>query len=595
MHRPSAFISKKTVIGLALALALLPCAGQAHETVGVTEPFEVGESPAGNYLSARIAESEHDTLAASTFYREALRADPRNPDLIQHTFVAALANGDMQAAFALAQKLLARDPNNSSARLTLTVRDFKAKNYGGVRSELGVTASAAQRDLTTILLAAWSYIGSGDVKRGVALVDTMSDPSFAVFRDFHAGLMLDVAGRTAEAGARFKAAYAGDQSTLRLIDAYGRNLSRQGKPDEAKAVYLAFDKLQPNNPIVQAALAELAAGKTLTPMIKDVSGGAAEVLYGLGAYGLGSGSNRAGDELAAIVFLRLALELSPDNSLALDTLGEAYGKLKQYDAAVDIYDQVPDSSPMRTTSDIRTALLLDAMGKPDEAIKRLREIAKAHSDNVDALSALADILRSHKQFADSAEAYTQVLALTPKDDKSRWAIYYFRGVDYERAKQWDKAEADLKTALDLYPEQPLVLNYLGYSWVDQGIHLDEAFKMLRRAVELQPDDGYIVDSLAWAHYKLGHYDEAVKLLERAIDLKPGDSTINDHLGDAYWQVGRKLDAKFQWNHARDLNPDPADLPKILDKIKNGLPEGPSQVEADHGPTAEPHPTPGNGG
>ncbi len=117
-----------------------------------------------------------------------------------------------------------------------------------------------------------------------------------------------------------------------------------------------------------------------------------------------------------------------------------------------------------------------------------------------------------------------------------------------------------------------MLNYLGYSWVDQGLHLDEAFKMLRRAVELQPEDGYIADSLAWAHYKLGHYDEAVKLLERAIELKPGDPVINDHLGDAYWQVGRKLDAQFQWNHARDLNPDPEELPKILAKIEKGLPE-----------------------
>ena len=160
-----------------------------------------------------------------------------------------------------------------------------------------------------------------------------------------------------------------------------------------------------------------------------------------------------------------------------------------------------------------------------------------------------------------------MLDLTSPAEKSRWAVYYFRGVDYERAKMWDKAEPDLQKALELYPEQPLVLNYLGYSWVDQNLHLDEAFKMLRRAVELQPEDGYIVDSLGWAHYKLGHYDEAVGLLERAIELKPGDPVINDHLGDAYWRVGRKTDAQFQWNHARDLNPDQDDLPNILGKIE----------------------------
>jgi tetratricopeptide (TPR) repeat protein len=371
-----------------------------------------------------------------------------------------------------------------------------------------------------------------------------------------------------------------------LVDAYGRNLSRQGKNDEAKAVYAAFDRVQPRNPIILAAQAELAAGKTLAPMVKDVNGGAAEVLYGLGAYGLGAAGGRQGDEIAAIVFLRLALSLQPDHALALDTLGEAFGRLKQYETAIDVYDQTPENSPLRVNADIRIALLLDALGKSDEALKRLRAIVAEHPQNAEALSALADLDRAHKNFIASADGYTRVLALTSPNEKSQWAIYYFRGVDYERAKQWDKAEADFKKALDLYPEQPLVLNYLGYSWADQGIHLDEAFKMLRRAVELQPEDGYIVDSLGWAHYKLGHYDEAVKLLERAIELKPGDPVINDHLGDAYWQAGRHLDAQFQWNHARDLNPDPEELPKILVKIDKGLPDASPTVEETPAPRAE---------
>ncbi|MDI9848908.1 tetratricopeptide repeat protein [Rhodoblastus sp. 17X3] len=595
MQFKSASVNKKVALGLAIAFGLLPFPSQARQAVEISAPFEVGESPAGNYLSARVAEAEHDTLAASTFLRESLRSDPNNSELIQRAFVAALANGDMPDAFALAQKLVARDSHNSSARLTLAVRDFKAKSFAAARNQLNAGVAVAQRDLTTILLTAWSYVGSGETKKALALVDTMSDPSFAVFRDFHAGLMLDVAGRTQEAGARLKAAYAGDQTTLRLVDAYARNLSRQGKTDEAKEVYLAFAKVQPRNPIVLAALADLATGKKLEPMVKNVNAGAAEVLYGLGAYGLGAAAGRQGDEIAAIVFLRLALALAPDNALALDTLGEAYTKIKQYESAIEIYDEVPDASPLRVTTDVRIALLLDAMGKSDESIKRLREIVAENPQNVDAFSALADVLRTHKQFVESADAYTHVLALTSPTEKSRWAIYYFRGVDYERAKLWDKAEPDLQKALELYPEQPLVLNYLGYSWVDQGLHLDEAFKMLRRAVELQPEDGYIVDSLGWAHYKLGHFDESLRLLERAIELKPGDPVINDHLGDAYWRVGRKLDAKFQWNHARDLNPEKEDLPKILDKIENGLPDSPGQAGEAPTPPPAAHNVTGNGG
>ena len=159
-------------------------------------------------------------------------------------------------------------------------------------------------------------------------------------------------------------------------------------------------------------------------------------------------------------------------------------------------------------------------------------------------------------------------------------IFYFRGICYERSKQWPKAEADLKKALELFPEQPHVLNYLGYSWVDQGINLDDGMAMIKRAVQQRPDDGYIVDSLGWAYFRIGNYEEAAKQLERAIELKPEDPTINDHLGDAYWRVGRVLEAKFQWAHARDLKPDPEDLPKIEEKLKNGLPdETSSQAKA----------------
>ncbi|MCW2276283.1 tetratricopeptide (TPR) repeat protein [Rhodoblastus acidophilus] len=559
----------------------------------MSDPFEVSDSPAGNYLSARVAEAERDSLAASTFARETLRADPQNLELIERAFVATLLNGDMPDCFALAQKLVARDPKNGTARLALAVRDIKARNFASARKHLNSSGNLRQRDLTAILLDAWTYVGGGDAKRGVALVDTLSESNLAVFRDFHAGLMLDVSGNVEEAGKRFAAAYAVDQNTLRLVDAYARNLSRQGKTDEAKAAYTAYQKIQPRQPMVKAALRDLEAGRKLDPLVKDVGGGAAEVLYGLGAYGLGSSGGRQGDEVAATVFLRLALALSPAHELAIDTLGEAYSRLKQYRTAIEVYDETPENGPMRTTADIRIALLLDAIGKPDEALARLRKLSEAHPDNPEAQSALADLLRNKKKYLEAADAYTRVIDLSPAGEKGLWAVYYFRGISYERAKVWNKAEPDFKKALELYPEQPLVLNYLGYSWVDQGAHLDEAFKMLRRAVELQPEDGYIVDSLGWAHYRLGHYDDSVKLLERAIELKPGDPTINDHLGDAYWQAGRKLDAQFQWNHARDLNPEPDDLPKILGKIANGLTE-PKQPTAEQKLEAPPA-TPSNGG
>ena len=193
--------------------------------------------------------------------------------------------------------------------------------------------------------------------------------------------------------------------------------------------------------------------------------------------------------------------------------------------------------------------------------------------------ALGNIERGRKKFADCAETYSQGhrCAAADASDKANWVYYYFRGICEERSKQWSKAEADMRKALELQPEQPHVLNYLGYSWIDQGINLDEGMKMIKRAVDQRPDDGYIVDSLGWAYYRIGNYEDAVKNLERAIDLKPEDPTINDHLGDAYWRVGRTLEAKFQWAHARDLKPEPEELPKIEAKIENGLPEDTSSA------------------
>jgi len=166
--------------------------------------------------------------------------------------------------------------------------------------------------------------------------------------------------------------------------------------------------------------------------------------------------------------------------------------------------------------------------------------------------------------------YDKAVALLRHPGHANWPLFYDRGIALDRAHNWPRAEADFLKALELSPNQPYVLNYLGYSWVDQGVNLDEAMNMIRRAVEQRPDDGYIVDSLGWAYYRIGNFDEAVKNLERAVDLKPEDPTINEHLGDAYWRVGRKLEAGFQWAHARDLKPDPEDLPKIEAKIRDGL-------------------------
>ena len=544
----------------------------ARESLAVPRPFEVGSSLSGNFLAAIVAGAERDTLAASTFFREALREDPTNKDLIDRAFVAALANGNMSEATALGNRVLTHDKSNGLAHLAKGVDLIKNKKYAAARAEFARGSGDKRRDITSTLLTAWSFAGAKNTRQALATLDTLNDEAFIVFRDYHAGLIADLGGNKAEAERRFKNAYSAERNTLRLVDAYARFLAARGDREEAKKIYMSFEDVAPSHPIVLAGLAALESGKPLAPFVRDASEGAAEALYGLGAVG-----GRQGDELASLIYLRLSLYLAPENALAIVTLGDVYERMKQEEAAIDLYDSVPRDSALRVNADVQAALLLETLGKNKEASEHLAAVVAANPNNEEALTALGNLQRSRKLFAEAAETYSKVIALHPKPDKGQWLIYYYRGIANERRKNWAAAEADLKKALELNPDHPLVLNYLGYSWVDQGINLDEAFKMLRRAVDLRQSDGYIVDSLGWAYYRLGRYDDAVRELEKAIDLKPSDPVINDHLGDAYWRIGRKLEAQFQWNHARDLGPEPEELPKILDKIKNGLTDKPAVV------------------
>lgn len=558
-------------VAFLLALSLSATTGAASAAAVQTESgsgtLEVGDSQPGNYLSALIASADRDTPAAEVYYREALRADPRNPDLLGRAFAAALSNGDESSANALGERLLTRDPNNSLARLAIAVHDIQQGQFAAARAHLAAQDASRARDVTTALLTAWCYAGQSDLHRALDAIDRIRDRSVLAFRDYHAGLIAGLLGNPAEARRRLKSAYEDDKNSLRFADAYARVLAAQGDVAGANKIYEEFSAVIPHHPLIERAVADLKANQALDPLVHDAKEGAAEALYGLGSAG-----SRQGDELPALVYLRLSLYLRPSNDLTAVTLASLFEQLKQGDQVIAAYELVPASSPLKMGAEIQIALELDSMGKTDEATRRLNEIVAARPHDVEALSSLAELQRSAKKYVEAAATYDKAIAAVGIPQRDNWTLFYFRGICYERSKQWPKAEADFKKALELNPDQPLVLNYLGYSWVDQGLNLEEAFKMLRRAVELRPNDGYIVDSLGWAHFKLGQYAEAAETLEKAIDLKPADPVLNDHLGDAYWRVNRRIEAHFQWNHARDMGPEPEDLPAILKKIELGLPD-----------------------
>ena len=566
---------KRCLVGTALAafIAGLPIeisaqAPSAQELAGM--------SATGSYLAARHAGQERDAAAAAAFYRAALKRDPKNGELLDRAFLSLLVGGDIDEAVHYAEQVVQVDKSDRVARLVLGVHALKKNQFAVARRDLGQSVRGPITDLTATLLSAWSLQGAGDTKAAIAAIDRLTGPDwYAIFKDLHAGLILELAGNQKEAGKRYAAAYKLDGSALRVVEAYGSWLSRNKQAKEAQAIFEAFDKQLPRHPLIVDDMAKLKAGEKLAPLVTSAQAGGAEALYGLGA----SLGRRGGEDLG-LVYLQLSLYLAPSHPLALLSLGDLYEALKKPALAIKVYERVPASSPLHRNAAIQMASDLDTLDKSDEAEKQLKALMKDHPDDLEAIMALGNVQRGRKKFADCAETYTKGIDLIPNPEKTNWVIFYFRGICYERAKEWPKAEADLKEALKLYPDQPQVLNYLGYSWIDQGVNLDEGMDMIKKAVQQRPDDGYIVDSLGWAYFRLGNYPEAVKQLERAIELKPEDPTVNDHLGDAYWRVGRTLEARFQWAHARDLKPDPDDLQKIEAKLANGLPdETSSQAKA----------------
>jgi tetratricopeptide (TPR) repeat protein len=525
-------------------------------------------SASGSYLAARHAGSQKDAAAAAAYYRSALRGDPRNNELLSRTFLAVLANGEVDEAVKLAERVLQVDKTDRIAHLVLGVRAIKQKQYPAARRELQQSIRGPITDLAATLLTAWTMASPTEAKAAVDSIDKLAGADwYAIFKDLHAAMILDVAGQRKEAAKRFDRSYKVDPTALRVVQSYGSFLSRQGNVAEATKVFATFEEALPRHPLIVEATQEIKAGKKLPILVDTPQAGSAEVLYGLGA-----AIGRRGAEDHGLIYLQLALYLVPSHPLALLSLGDLYESMKKPELANKTYERVPLGSPLLRNAQIQLALNLDTLERRDEAKTSLEKIIAANPGDLEAIMALGNVLRGGKQFAECADIYSKGVDTITKAEKSNWVIYYFRGICYERSKQWPKAEADLKKSLDLFPDQPHVLNYLGYSWVDQNVNLDEGMRMIKRAVEQRADDGYIVDSLGWAYYRLGNMEEAVKQLERAVELKPEDPTINDHLGDAYWKVGRVLEARFQWSHARDLKPEPEELVKIEAKLKSGLPD-----------------------
>jgi tetratricopeptide (TPR) repeat protein len=569
------------LLGAALALKLTALlnvvAAPPADAAGDPPQAVEARSQLGSYLAGRLAGKVLDLPAAAVFYEKTLESDPSSAMLIDSALQMEASRANWPRAEALAGELLKVEPGNRVAHVLLGISAFKTGRFAEAEAHFRGSGTHPIGELTNVLARAWILQAQNKTDEALAVLDAPKLPDWAgTFVRYHRALLADLGGRTSEARTSYNRISKSDQRILRVALAYARHAANGGDAKLAQSILNGyFERIKSEgHPYARALLSEVESGARTPLLVSSASEGMAELFYGLGELLASEPIPPAGDPVTlrlGLVFLQFSLHLSPEAPFPLLALAGAQETAKQHGAAIDAYDRVPKGTPLAVAIDISKALNLNQLERVDEAKTLLEDLARQHPKDIRPLEALGNILRAHKRYAEAAEYYGKAIALIGKPEARHWTFFYARGTCYERLKKLPQAEADLLRSLQLSADQPLALNYLGYTWIDHNRHLQKGLKMIEKAVRLKPDDGYIVDSLGWAHYRLGNFDSAVKYLEQAVVLRPEDATLNDHLGDAYWRVGREREARFQWDQALKLNPEPAEAEKMREKLAKGLP------------------------
>ena len=563
-----------------LVIAALSCCLAARASGQVHPPAKVEPSSSllGSYWAGRMARSHHDSTSAVQFYRQALERAPFDQEVVDNNFVVEAAEGNFERATGLARRVIENQPSHRLANMWLATVAVKERNFAAADEHLSKSGGGgAIGELTVTLARSWLRLAEGNSAGAIELLRNFRIAEAAQnYVRFHRALVSDLSGRRSDAAREYEAVFRQDPRTPRWALAYAHHAASGGDLKLARSVLKDhMDKVAGEaQPMIRALQAQLQGNDVVRQLIESPEQGYAEVFYGLGE----ALASEGGVSLATI-YLQIALMLRPDAPFTLAALANVHELTRRYDAAISTYDRIPMGTPLQRAIEIRKGINLNLLEKVDEAKVLLERLAASEPDDARPLVTLGDIMRHHKRYPEAVEYYNRVIAMTPKPEAKHWVYWYTRGTSYERMKKWPQAEADLQRALQLSPDQPLVLNYLGYSWIDQNRNLKQGMAMIEKAVAAKPDDGYIVDSLGWAHYRLGNYKEAARHLERAVELRPEDPVLNDHLGDAFWRVGRQREARFQWEQALTLKPEPEDAEKIKAKLQNGLARATSQQPA----------------
>lgn len=527
---------------------------------------------AGAYLAGRSAERDSDFVSAVDLYQQAVGLDPDSDIVLQRLFLAELIVGDMDGALLIADDVAQVQPIANIVNLTKATEAVRAKKY---KSAIALMAIETESDLDRLLagiITAWSEFGAGNREKALASIAALEGPEwFGHFKALTSAYMSVLDEKPQAALGFFQTAMddrdggsAARDSYVRGLEAYLRFVVRQGNADKIAEVRQLVEEVTPNSPIFIQLIQQIDRKEALKNSVGSVQDGVAEVLYGLGM-----AINQPGSETFVSRFLTQANHLRPNAEIIAFEQAEIYERLGLDELAAAKWESIEETSPIWRLAQIRLGIVLNELDRSDEAKERLQRTIALDPKDIAPYLVLGRLHAGKEDYRSAATLYDSALE-QDLEGPQLWTLHYQRGIAYERIKEWEKAEPSFREALKLQPNQPQVMNYLGYSLIDMDLNLVEGLELVRDAVAIARDDGAIADSLGWAYFKLGRFDEAVAELERAIQILPGDPVINDHLGDAYWVVGRQNEGRFQWSTALDLEPTPEDRIKIQEKLKNGL-------------------------
>jgi tetratricopeptide (TPR) repeat protein len=557
---------------MALVAALLGgVVASAETTTPKAQPQASGAY--GSFLAGMHAQAIRDFDSASDFLSRVLATDPDNVDLLQAAFVAMASEGRLAEAAGVGRRLEAQNAGSDIVSLVLALQDVKAGKTKQAAERAAKLSTSGVNRFTVPLVRAWIDLEDDNLKDALTTLAPLADvKGVDTLYSVHVGLLNEI-GKQPDAAQKSyeQTTDAADRLSFRVVEIVGNFYQRHKQADKAKALYTKFQAAYTGNPLIGLLLARLDEGGRVQPVVANARQGLAEALYDLASVMHQEQANEM-----SLLYTRLALDLQPDFPAGQVLLGDLLSSDGRLEDAVVIYRGIDQQSPFGWQARLQMAQTLNRLDRSEEAISLLQAMTKERTDSADAPMLLGDMLRSKERFAEAAEAYSTAISRVGELKAEHWSLLYYRAIAYERSKQWDRAEADFLKALQFQPDQPYVLNYLAYSWIELGRNYDKALDMLKTAVEKRPEDGYIVDSLGWVYYRLGQYDKAVEQLERAVELQPQDPVINDHLGDAYWRVGRQTEARVQWHRALSLEPEPDLVAPIQSKLERGLASAPSR-------------------